>query len=77
MTTVKARKVGNSVAVTIPKSLNIEEGTEFSVYKGIDDAIVLAPKIDHLKKTVTNVWQSFLWSIHHFSKFFNHHRGYV
>ncbi|HHF7019264.1 type II toxin-antitoxin system PemI/MazE family antitoxin [Streptococcus mutans] len=45
MTTVKARKVGNSMTVTIPKSLNIEEGTEFSVYKGIDDVIVLAPKL--------------------------------
>ncbi|EMC43328.1 type II toxin-antitoxin system PemI/MazE family antitoxin [Streptococcus mutans] len=47
MTTVKARKVGNSMTVTIPKSLNIEEGTEFSVYKGIDDVIVLAPKLEN------------------------------
>lgn len=47
MTTVKARKVGNSMTVTIPKSLNIEEGTEFSVYKGIDDVIVLVPKLEN------------------------------
>lgn len=45
MTTVKARKVGNSMTVTIPKHLSVQEGTEFSVYKGIDGVIVLAPKI--------------------------------
>lgn len=45
MHTVKARKVGNSLAVTIPKELNISEGTEFFVYKGVDNVIVLAPKI--------------------------------
>ena len=35
------------MTVTIPKSLKIEEGTEFSVYKGIDDVIVLAPKLEN------------------------------
>lgn len=45
MNTVKTRKVGNSLAVTIPKELGIEEGKEFIVYKGIDDVVVLAPKI--------------------------------
>ncbi|MEQ9763244.1 type II toxin-antitoxin system PemI/MazE family antitoxin [Streptococcus jiangjianxini] len=45
MNTVKTRKVGNSLAVTIPKELGIDEGKEFVVYKGIDDVIVLAPKI--------------------------------
>lgn len=45
MTTVKARKVGNSMTVTIPKYLSVQEGTEFSVYKGVDGVIVLAPKI--------------------------------
>ncbi|ATZ03686.1 type II toxin-antitoxin system PemI/MazE family antitoxin [Streptococcus suis] len=45
MNTVKTRKVGNSLAITIPKELNIDEGKEFIVYKGIDDVIVLAPKI--------------------------------
>ncbi|HFU4451364.1 TPA: AbrB family transcriptional regulator [Streptococcus suis] len=45
MNTVKTRKVGNSLAITIPKELNVDEGKEFIVYKGIDDVIVLAPKI--------------------------------
>lgn len=45
MNTVKTRKVGNSLVVTIPKSLEVEEGTEFLVYKGVDGVIVLAPKI--------------------------------
>ena len=45
MNTVKTRKVCNSLAVTIPKELGIDEGKEFVVYKGIDGVIVLAPKI--------------------------------
>lgn len=47
MNTVKTRKVGNSLAVTIPKELGIAEGKEFIVYKGVDDVIVLAPKISN------------------------------
>ncbi|HEM9634191.1 TPA: AbrB/MazE/SpoVT family DNA-binding domain-containing protein [Streptococcus agalactiae] len=47
MNTVKTRKVGNSLAVTIPKELGVDEGKEFVVYKGIDDIIVLAPKISN------------------------------
>ncbi|EJN93601.1 type II toxin-antitoxin system PemI/MazE family antitoxin [Streptococcus ratti] len=45
MATVKARKVGNSMTVTIPKDLKVKEGTEFSVYRGVDGVIVLAPKL--------------------------------
>lgn len=45
MNTVKTRKVGNSLTVTIPKSLNVPEGQEMIVYKGTDNIIVLAPKI--------------------------------
>lgn len=45
MNTVNTRKVGNSLAITIPKELNVEEGKEFIVYKGVDDVIVLGPKI--------------------------------
>lgn len=45
MTIVKTRKVGNSITVTLPKPLNVSEGQEMFVYKGIDDVIVLAPKI--------------------------------
>ena len=45
METVKTRKVGNSISVTIPRELNISVGKEYCVYKGIDDIIVLAPKV--------------------------------
>lgn len=45
MNSVKTRKVGNSLAITIPKELNIEEVKEFIVYKGVNNVIVLAPKI--------------------------------
>ena len=40
MNTVKTRKVGNSLAVTIPKELGISEGKEFLVYKGVDELIL-------------------------------------
>ena len=45
MNTVKTRKVGNSLTVTIPKVLDVPEGQEMVVYKGTDNVIVLAPKI--------------------------------
>ena len=45
MNTVKTRKVGNSLTVTIPKNLGMTEGQEMVVYKGIDGVIVLAPKL--------------------------------
>ena len=45
MNTVKTRKVGNSLTVTIPKALDVPEGQEMVVYKGADNVIVLAPKI--------------------------------
>jgi len=47
METVKTRKVGNSVTVTIPQELNISIGEEYCVYKGVDDIIVFAPKIQN------------------------------
>ena len=45
MNTVKTRKVGNSVTVTIPEALNVPEGQEMFIYKGVDNVIVLAPKV--------------------------------
>lgn len=45
MNTVKTRKVGNSITITIPKELEIQSGVEFVAYKGVDGAIVFAPKI--------------------------------
>lgn len=35
------------MTVTIPKKFKDKEETEFSVYKGIDDVIVLAPKLEN------------------------------
>lgn len=45
MNSVKTRKVGNSLAITIPKELKIEEVKKFIVYKGVNNVFVLAPKI--------------------------------
>lgn len=58
MNTVKTRKVGNSVTVTIPKTLNVPEGQEMFVYKGVDNVIVLAPKFQtHLAAMQTYAWK--------------------
>lgn len=45
MSTVKARKQGNSIMVTIPSALGIEAGEEFFVIKKDNGAISLIPKI--------------------------------
>lgn len=55
MNTVKTRKVGNSLAVTIPKSLHVEEGTEFVVSKGRNNVIMLVPKISNPFDGVTDL----------------------
>lgn len=45
MNTVKTRKIGEALVLPIPEELGIAEGKEFIIYKGIDDVLVLAPKI--------------------------------
>lgn len=45
MATIKARKVGNSVTVTLPKDLQVETGQEFIIEKGRNGVILLTPKI--------------------------------
>ncbi|MGT2828504.1 AbrB family transcriptional regulator [Streptococcus hillyeri] len=45
MNFVKARKVGNSITVTLPKDLGITTGQEFLIEKGRNDVIMLVPKI--------------------------------
>lgn len=47
MATIKARKVGNSVTVTLPKDLQVETGQEFIIEKGRNGVILLAPKINN------------------------------
>lgn len=41
---VKARAVGHSVTLTVPKQLRVEEGQEFDVQRKADGAIVFTPK---------------------------------
>jgi len=41
--TVKARKQGNSLMVTIPASINTKEGTEFDVIQEENGVISLVP----------------------------------
>lgn len=45
MVLVKARKVGNSVSVTLPKEFGIETGQEFVIEKGKNNVLILAPKL--------------------------------
>jgi len=53
MNTVKTRKVGNSLTVTIPKNLGMTEGQEMVVYKGIDGKMGVS-EISDGKTTVIN-----------------------
>lgn len=48
MVTAKTRKVGNSVAVFIPKQLNVELDTEYLIYKSQNGSLIFTPKIDNL-----------------------------
>lgn len=48
MVTAKTRKVGNSVAVFIPKQLNVELDTEYLIYKSQNGSLIFIPKIDNL-----------------------------
>lgn len=47
MLTAKTRKVGNSIAISIPSQLCVEAGVEYVVYKNKSGAITLAPKIQN------------------------------
>ena len=45
MYTVKTRKVGNSVAISIPSKFKIEAGKEYLIHKSKDGTITMVPKI--------------------------------
>ncbi|WP_034551883.1 type II toxin-antitoxin system PemI/MazE family antitoxin [Carnobacterium funditum] len=47
MSTIKARKQGNSIMVTIPSSFGVKEGEEFFFIKKDNGAIVMIPKINN------------------------------
>lgn len=50
MTTIKARKQGNSIMITIPSSFGVKEGEEFFLIKKDNRAITMIPKIeDHFE----------------------------
>lgn len=50
MSTIKARKQGNSIMITIPSTLDVKEGEEFFVIKKDNGAITLIPKVeDHFE----------------------------
>lgn len=54
MLTIKAQKYGNSMMVTIPSALGVEEGEEFFVMKKENGAITLIPKEEDHFKNVGN-----------------------
>lgn len=45
MISVKTRKVGNAVALSIPKQLHVEVGAEYVVYKCQNGGLIFSPKI--------------------------------
>ena len=45
MSIVKARKVGNSITITLPKELGVNSGEEFTLEKGRNNVIMLVPKM--------------------------------
>ncbi|SDO80316.1 hypothetical protein SAMN05216347_102360 [Streptococcus equinus] len=45
MSLVKARKVGNSITITLPKDLGVSIGEEFTIEKGRNNVIMLVPKM--------------------------------
>lgn len=48
MLTVKTRKQGNAVTVTVPKALGIEPGQEYVVIKGENGAFTYVPKLEDI-----------------------------
>lgn len=44
---IKSRKVGNSVSLILPKSLNIDVNQVFVVTKMHNGALILTPKVDN------------------------------
>ncbi|MCH3904334.1 MAG: AbrB family toxin-antitoxin system antitoxin [Lactobacillus sp.] len=49
---VKARHQGNSIVLTIPKSINVKANTEYSVMQGEDGSIIYKP----VNKQKYDIW---------------------
>ncbi|SEF19356.1 hypothetical protein SAMN04487839_101418 [Streptococcus gallolyticus] len=45
MSIVKARKVGNSITITLPEELGVNIGEEFTLERGRNNVIMLVPKM--------------------------------
>lgn len=48
--TVKSRKQGNAVTITIPKKINADPGVEYYVLKGENGAFTYIPKEENVFK---------------------------
>lgn len=49
---VKSRKVGNSIAITIPREINIHENESYFITKDENGIIFLIPKIENVYQTL-------------------------
>lgn len=65
MFNVKARKVGNSIYISIPKQYQVEAGSEYVVYKSKNGRLIFTPKIENpflldepFQKDEDEVWQT-------------------
>lgn len=54
MALVKARQVGNSLSITIPKEFEIPQGQEYNVYKGSDGTLIFTPNKEDLLEEATD-----------------------
>lgn len=54
MSTIKARKQGNSIMITIPSALGVQAGEEFFFIKKDNGAITLIPKEEDHFEGVTD-----------------------
>ena len=54
MPIVKARKIGNSLTITIPKEFDIPQGQEYTVYKATDGSLLFSPSGEYLLEKATD-----------------------
>ena len=47
MIEIRSRKVGNSVSIILPKSLNVEVDQAFLITKTHNGALILTPKLEN------------------------------
>ncbi|MBO1086867.1 MULTISPECIES: type II toxin-antitoxin system PemI/MazE family antitoxin [Enterococcus] len=47
MINVKARKIGNSISISIPKQYQVEAGSKYVVYKSKNGGLIFTPQIEN------------------------------